>query len=208
MLHRHSSINWNLSVDKFLTKSETCLLREWSLNNRRCFDRLSWIDWFLSELLLNTGLRVAEVADLECGDVVLRDELSYVFVRNGKGGKSREVFINSDFQNSVKDILDWKKSVGEGINCNDPLLYSPKSKGKYSTRGLQKAFKRCLKNSGISVYHSIHHARHTFASLLLSSSNNNLKLVQSQLGHSSINVTQVYLHLFNSDIHNSIENLF
>ena len=147
------------------------------------------------------------MAGLRCGDVVLRGELSFVFVRKGKGGGSRQVRISSKFVDDVKSFLAWKAGNGEGVGTDDFLLFSPRSKRDYSTRGLQFAFKRCLGRAGVSLHHSIHHARHTYASLLLVSSNNNVRLVQKQLGHKSIVTTQTYLDLFESEMRSAIEGL-
>ena len=162
----------------------------------------------MTELGLNTGLRVLEIAELEIRDIVLRDELSYIVIRKGKCGKKRAVRINKEFQATIKEYTDWKKQSGESADDFAPLFYSTRAKGKYSTRGLQKAFKRCLKKAKIPLYHSIHHLRHTFASLLLVASKNNLPLVQKQLGHSSIQTTQVYTNLFQQEIQYAIEHLF
>lgn len=207
--HNHDSgINWELSLDKLMTRKEVQKLRTWALKNRNTDKRTAWIDWFLSELGLNTGLRVFEIAELEIRDIVLREELSHIVVRNGKCGKSRAVRINKEFQVTIKNFINWKKDTGERTDDFAPLFYSLRAKGKYSTRGLQKAFKRCLRKAGIPLYHSIHHTRHTYACLLYASSKNNLRLVQKQLGHSSIQTTQVYTNLFQQEIHNAIEHLF
>lgn len=208
--NRSLGINWELKLDKFLTKEEVKKLRKFVKNNRdkNKNKRLPWFEWFINELGLNTGLRVFEMINLTCGDIVIRSELSYVFVRDGKCGKSRQVRINKEFCSSVQEYLNWKQRNNEGVNPNDVLILSPKTKSRYSTRGLQKAFKRCLVKAGIPDYHSIHHLRHTFASLLLVASNNNMPLVQKQLGHSSIQTTQVYTNLFKQEIQQAIERLF
>ena len=198
--------NWNLTFDKILNREEVKKLRIWVGKNRK--NKTSQKDWFVVECLLNTGLRVAELADLKCGDIIFRNELSCIYVRHGKGDKEREVMISRDFQKEAKEYLDWKEINGEQISSEDILLYSPKSKSKYSTRALQLSFKRCLKNTGISLKHSIHHLRHTYASLLLASSNNNLPLVQKQLGHSSVVTTQVYTKVFKQEAKHAVENLF
>jgi integrase/recombinase XerD len=196
-------LNWKLSIDRFLTKKETKKLRQWAKNNRQ-----SWLESALIEIALNTGLRVAEIADLRCGNITLREELSCVFVNQGKCGKQRTVTINKEFQEFLRNLLIHKKEIGEKTGYDDFLLFSKKSKGKYSTRGLQHAFKRCLRKAGIDMRHSIHHLRHTYASCLLSSSKNNVRLVQKQLGHSSIAVTQVYLDVFSEELHNAVEKLW
>ena len=213
MSDRHSAdhqLNWKLSVDRFLIKKEVRKLRQWARNQKQNLNgnRQAWFESALVEIALNTGLRVAEIAALRCGDVVLRDELSYVFVRNGKCGKSRQVIISKDFQEFLSGLLKHKQEIGEGTGNDDVLLVSAKSKGGYTTRGLQHAFKRCLRKAGIAMYHSIHHLRHTYASCLLVSSKNNLRLVQKQLGHSSVAVTQVYLDLFSEEIIDALKNLF
>jgi len=111
--HHHNggySINWELGLEKFLTKEEIRKLRYWvKLQRERNHKKhLAWFEWFLIELGLNTGLRVFEMAELKCGDIVIRGELSHVFVRKGKCNKSREVRINSEFCQSVVEYLKWK----------------------------------------------------------------------------------------------------
>ena len=211
MVEKHGKqTNWELTLARFLNRDEVARLRRWvyKRKTRNFDDRQAQKDWLIIELLLNTGLRVSELADLKCSDIVLRDELSCVVVRKGKGGKYREVLISRTFQDEAKEYLKWKEVNGEKVGPEDVLLYSPKSKEKYSTRALQLAFKRCLRGAKIDEWHSIHHLRHTYASLLLAASKNSLPLVQRQLGHSNITTTQVYTKVFKQEITDAIENLF
>jgi integrase/recombinase XerD len=165
-------------------------------------------DWFAVECLTNTGLRVAELADLRCGDIVIRDELSCVHVRNGKCKKQRDIMINREFQKEAMAYIKWKEVTGEPVGPNDVLLYSPKSKGKYSTRAIEGWFKRWIKEINSNLKHSIHHLRHTYATMLYKSSKNNLILVQNQLGHSSPEITQVYARVYKDEIADAVEKLF
>lgn len=201
--------SWELGSDSFLTRKEVAKLRSWLIGRRNASydDRQAWVEWFLVELGLNSGLRVAEMTDLLCGDIQLRDELSTIVVRNGKGGKYREVRINREFQKSVKEYLLWKKRTGEPTKLENHIFSSPRTGKEYSIRALQVGFKRCLGYADIQTRHSIHHLRHTYASLLYSSSNYNLRLVQKQLGHSSPNTTQVYANVFGPDVERAMEGL-
>lgn len=208
MADSRRSLNWNLSVQKFLTRKEIIDLRTWVRNRRNESKRSTWIEWFLVELGINTGLRLFEIINLHCGDIVFNDELSFIRVQKGKCGKSRDVRINKSFSNAINVFLQWKVKEGEGIKKNDYLLISPQTRTKYSKRALQMAFKRCLDGAEISTHHSIHHLRHTYASCLYSSSKSNLRLVQKQLGHSSVEITQVYADVFINEIENAVENLF
>lgn len=204
-----SGINWELTLESFLTREEINQLRSWAIKRRdKCGDhRLFWIEWFLIEILINTGLRVFELTDLQCRDIRFRGELSCVVVRNGKCNKYREIIINKLCQAAIREFLAWKNRVGEDISDFAPLFYSPKSKDCYSTRALQIAFKRCLMGAEIKSDHSIHHMRHTYASLLLKASGNNMPLCQKQLGHSQITTTAVYTKVFIEEIVNSVERL-
>lgn len=128
-------------------------------------------------------------------------------VRKGKGGKSRQVRIAKSFLNSFYEYLSFKKNANEDISPKSWLLISPRTKSRYTTRALQKSFKRSLKIvNDISQSHSIHDLRHTYASLLLKSSNS-VVLVQKQLGHSTLSTTMAYMHLFEKDVVSALEGM-
>ena len=55
-------------------------------------------------------------------------------------------------------------------------------------------------------YH-FHTLRHTYATRLYKSSNNNLRLVQRQLGHVSVATTQVYADIMDEDVDKALEKL-
>jgi site-specific recombinase XerC len=78
----------------------------------------------------------------------------------------------------------------------------------FTTRAIQKAFKRCAERAGLPARYSIHCLRHTYACFLLKASNWNIRLVQKQLGHSRIETTQVYADVMLPDIKNALEKLY
>ena len=88
------------------------------------------------------------------------------------------------------NFLEWKKVLGESINSRSYLLISSHGKS-YSTRALQYAFKVSSKQTGLPGYYSIHACRHSYGTYLYQKTKN-LRLVQKQLGHSSITTTTVY----------------
>lgn len=202
--------NWDIGLYHFLSLEEVYKIKIMLKVQRekKPMKRSGWIDWFIVELGLSTGLRVFEMCNLICGDIVDKGVLSFVQVRKGKGGKSRQVRIAKSFLNSFYEFLSFKENTNEDINPKSWLLISPKTKRKYSTRGLQQSFKRSLKIvTDISQSHSIHDLRHTYASLLLKSSKNSVVLVQKQLGHSSLSTTMAYMHLFEKDVVSALEGL-
>jgi len=77
------------------------------------------------------------------------------------------------------------------ISKKNPLLISSNTGSYMSTRAIQKAFKRTAARAGLSSHFSIHCLRHTYACHLYKAGDYNLRLVQKQLGHSSIQITEV-----------------
>lgn len=197
---------WILDERKFISVKEIRKIKR-SLNERRNHES-AIRDLFVFDIGLNTGLRVSEIADLQVRDLGIDGEMCFVVVRSGKGGKQRVVRISRMLRNRISDFLKWKRSLGEPVGKNDALFFSKRTGLAMSTRALQKAFKRCLKTAGISeAKYSIHCLRHTYASLLYKSSGYNLRLVQRQLGHTSINTTEVYAKVLNPDIDKAVERL-
>jgi len=88
-----------------------------------------------------------------------------------------------------------------------PIFTSRKGK-KLTCRALQKSFKKCLARAGLPMHYSIHCLRHTYGSHLYVASGYNLRLVQKQLGHSSVRVTEVYASLMDKCIKQAVERLY
>ena len=205
------NFQWTLRASKFLTTKEIRKLRERLTKRKeiaeRKGNRVAVRDWFVIDLALSTGLRVQEIADLKCGDISANDNLCYLFVNNGKGHKKRVVCFNGDFKKHFLDYLQWKQKIGEGTNQEDPLIVSSNTHGHLTKMALQQVFYRSAKRAGIQG-HSIHHLRHTYASHLYKASGFNLRLVQKQLGHSSIKTTEVYADVFSEDMEKALERLY
>lgn len=203
--------NWILDESKFLTTEEVARLRR--TTRRRAEKALKTgaktavRDWLVIDLVMSTGLRVQEVANLKCKDLFLDGSRSSLLVRNGKGGKSRLVRFSKEFKQHVREHLTWKETIGEPTASDSPLIWSTNRKGPMSKRGIQEIFSRCARRAGIEG-HSIHHLRHTFATHLLRSSRYNLRLVQKALGHSSITTTEVYADVTAPDMEIALKRLY
>jgi len=203
--------SWVLDEGKFLTSMEIeklqSVLEERKHQANRNNTKTAIRDWCVINLALYTGLRVQEISNLLIGDLFLENESSSLIVRNGKNGKSRLIKFSNKFREILLEYLNWKTSIGEPISPAAPLIYSSISKNSMTTRGVQKIFERNAKRAGIKG-HSIHHLRHTYASHLYKSSNYNLRLVQKQLGHSSIKITEVYADVLRPDLDHALDNLY
>jgi len=79
--------------------------------------------WVLLDSLLSSGLRASEVAALRVGDCLLGYGQVSLVVRQGKGGKSREVFIAQELKAHLKAFLTWKRERGEEVS-EDAQVFS------------------------------------------------------------------------------------
>lgn len=209
---RMTGINWVLEPGKFLSPQEAKKLLETAKVRAETAmslgQKVPVRNYFIVNLALSTGLRVMEIAQLNCGDVFIQDDTSSLLVRNGKGGKKRLVRFNESFKRHFIEYLQWKQSLGEPSGSDDPLLISSNTGDHMSTRAIQKAFKRTAARAGLSSHFSIHCLRHTYACHLYKASAYNLRLVQKQLGHSSIHTTEVYADVMEPDIEGALARLY
>ena len=158
------------------------------------------------ELGFFSGLRVDEMRQLKIGDIHTRDNHSSIFVRNGKGGRKRNVWINAEFKEVCEEYIKLREHFNLQNN-EDALVFVSNDGAPISKRSIQKSFKRCVKAAGLSKKYHIHCLRHTYATYLLKSSRN-IKLVKEQLGHSSIKTTEVYITLIKEDTTEALKNLY
>ncbi len=147
-------------------------------------------------LLLDTGIRVSELVNINHEDINLAE--GWIKIKIGKGGKERIVPVGSVVHKSL-----WKY-----INHFRPQLLTQKvtrlflsEYGLPLTRsGIQQMLRRCGKRASISgVRCSPHTFRHTFAKSYLINGGDIFSL-QKILGHSSLASVRTYLNLFGTDI--------
>lgn len=207
-----AGFNWALDPRKCLTLAEARRLRRTARKDAKApggkRPNVLVRDCFIVELALATGLRVMEIAQVNCGDVDLDAASPLLMVRNGKGGKKRLVRFSLAFRNLCRRYLRWKQAVGEGTSPGDPLLVSSNTGRHMTTRAIQKAFKRCAARAGLPGRYSIHCLRHTYACELYRAGGYNLRLVQKQLGHARIATTQVYADVMDPDMRRAVERLY
>ncbi|MCK9614983.1 MAG: tyrosine-type recombinase/integrase [Candidatus Omnitrophica bacterium] len=148
----------------------------------------------LYDLMLNTGLRLAEVMGLDVGDVENRTVLEVI----GKGSKFREIPLNKAIREHIQDFLSWKKKKGEGLSADSPLFVSRLGK-RLSKRAVQRDLAKWVKQAGIEGHFTPHSLRHTVGTELLNKTGN-LRVVQEFLGHADISTTQIYTHVSREQI--------
>jgi site-specific recombinase XerD len=204
---KKNRFSWALDETKYLNFEKVNKLRESCEKNRNSALKNNQIipvrNWFMVELGLFTGLRVCEMVNLKITDVRIQEEQSFLMVQAGKGNKPRTVYFSEAFKKECLFYLRWKEKRIPG-----PYLFANREGKQLSKRTLQKSFKKCFEMVGLESHYSIHSLRHTYGSHLYKASGHNLRLVQEQLGHSSIRTTQIYASLMDEEVKKSLEELY
>ena len=142
-------------------------------------------------LMLDCGLRRSELTRLKVSDVNLKDNFLLV---NGKGNKQRFVPMGATTARFLKDYDDLVKDKRSG-KSSAPFLLDRFGNG-IDNNVIKMVFQDLKEQSGIQRLHP-HLLRHTFATLYLVDGGD-LEMLRCILGHSSISITQIYLHLSNN----------
>jgi site-specific recombinase XerD len=163
-------------------------------------------EWMVIDVLTSTGLRVSETANLRCGDLKIGYSESKIFVRDGKGHISGHVVIPDSLKKHLKAFLNWKQQQGESIGNDDFLFIG--QRGRWTSQAIQQIVKKYLRKLGLYERgKSVHSLRHSYA-VELYSKMKDLRAVQKQLRHVSIQSTLVYADVTDETIGNQIKGLW
>lgn len=127
-------------------------------------------------LMLDCGLRRSEVCSLRCEDI-----FDNYFIVRGKGDKERIVPMSDYIKLPVQEQLIKSRLQNQGVLID------------VSENAIKLLFQKLKKITGIKRLHA-HLLRHTFATLYLVNGGDPISL-QHILGHESLEITKVYLHL-------------
>lgn len=149
-------------------------------------------DYCILCLFLNCGLRISEMVGMNLTDI--HDD--HILIR-GKGGKERVVYLNESSCEAINDWLAVRRSIA-AIDKNAMFLSARRR--RMSVDAVQVMVKKTLAKAGIdpSAY-STHKLRHTAATLMLQNGVD-VRTLQEVLGHESLNTTQIYTHIADSEL--------
>lgn len=153
------------------------------------FDNNSYLscrDKSICMLMLDCGLRLGEVVNLKINDI---DFVNRYFVINGKGSKQRVV----PFGSSVSFQLSLYFSYRTSISSASTSVFLTKKHTDITHNTIKMMFSRLKKKKGLSRIYP-HLLRHTFATNYVYNGGN-LEVLRVLMGHSTINITQIYIHL-------------
>ncbi len=163
-------------------------------------------DFTMVYFALSTGLRVSELVGLFIEDVRPFDQVSRILTvpaRLCKGGKKRNIPLNQDTIDILKEFIRIKVIRHQFTNSDSYLFVSHSSKKPLSPRDFQRiVHDLSFKSIGRPI--TPHTLRHTYATRMLK--HTNIRVIQELLGHAWLNTTQIYTHVSIDDAQQAISN--
>ncbi len=148
----------------------------------------------LTTMMLETGVRVSEICNMDVDDVDL-DDLS-ALILGGKGEKDRTVLFTDLTAEGIQEWMAERRMRAEKqVKEERQALFLTKNGHRITPRWVQKLMDRIADRAEIKRSRLTPHTlRHTFASGLLERGAD-LVTIQRLLGHASIATTRVYLEI-------------
>ncbi|NOR45422.1 MAG: tyrosine-type recombinase/integrase [Candidatus Delongbacteria bacterium] len=142
-------------------------------------------DIAILEILFGTGLRVSEAANIKIENI----DLTHGWIKiNGKGNKDRTIPVcDNEIKQAIRKYLSC-------IKLKEGYLFKNRLNNKISEQSIRFMIRKYAKEAKIQQHITPHMFRHTIATLLLERGVD-IMYIQSLLGHSSINTTQIYIQI-------------
>ena len=140
------------------------------------------------ETLFATGMRISELCSLRLQDVNLYE---YTVLIHGKGSKERMLQIGN--ASVIRTLQKYQEIYAQPIH-DSGHFFVQQDGSVFSDQSVRRMINKYAALSGIEQHITPHMFRHTFATSLLEA-DVDIRYIQEMLGHSSINITEIYTHV-------------
>ncbi|HOF02432.1 MAG TPA: tyrosine recombinase XerC [Atribacterota bacterium] len=151
-------------------------------------------DKAILELLYATGIRVAELSNLNLDDLDLDDDIVKIL---GKGSKERILPLSQPVKNALNNYLKVRELIPRRQCCksiSEKAFFISCFGERLPARSIRMIINKNMRSASLNKKISPHVFRHTFATHLLNGGAD-LRSVQELLGHESLSTTQIYTHV-------------
>ena len=140
------------------------------------------------ELLFASGMRISELCTLKYDDVNLYDGTILIY---GKGDKERRIQIGN--KSVIQILKEYRSDFNPQISqCSH--FFANQNGTALSDQAVRRMINKYCSLASIDMHITPHMFRHTFATSLLEA-DVDIRYIQEMLGHSSINITEIYTHV-------------
>lgn len=145
-------------------------------------------NYALIQLLLQTGIRTSEVAEIKLSDITVHQRSGFVQIRKGSGLKQREISLNASARRALKAYIQSREPVRQ----NESLFLSKRNK-PISVRSLQSIIFQLAKKAHIDrIDVTALTLRHTFAANFLKAHPGELVKLANIMGYESLDGVNIY----------------
>ena len=160
----------------------------------------------LLEMLYATGLRVSELVGLQMASIGENTEFLMI---EGKGGRERMIPLSEPAQKAITNYLAVREQfIGiENKEAQERSFFPSKTSqsGHLTRQRFAQLLKDLARDAKVEEARvSPHILRHAFATHLLSRGAD-LRSVQKMLGHADIATTQIYTHIMDENLKDTVE---
>ncbi|OZB95139.1 tyrosine recombinase XerS [Paenibacillus sp. XY044] len=164
-------------------------------------------DACIASLILNSGLRVSEVVNLNVDDLDMNNKMLYVY-RKGNNDETFKtpVYFREQARDDMAQYIALRQSRYK-VPKREKALFAAlpnghQEGGRMTKRAIQAMIIKYAKRFG-KPYLTVHKLRHSFATDYYLQ--NDIYKTKEQLGHASTETTEVYAHLTDKTMSEAIE---
>lgn len=148
-------------------------------------------------LFLNSGLRLNELINIKISDINFKQNTIKI---KGKGNKERTIYFNELCNKKIREYLEFRKRRGELLDINN-FLFLNKNHKQLGVDGIEYICHKAFKLANLEEFgYTVHTLRHTAATILYRYVTQDLLVLKEFLGHKHISTTQIYTHVYNSQL--------
>lgn len=167
----------------------------------KAFDKSTFIgfrNYVIMATLFSTGLRVSELCNIKCNDVMFDFDIITII---GKRDKERTIPISPNLKKLLwKYFVERANYIKENNYNNSHYFFVTRTMGRMKRDNIEQIFLQVKKDYNITGKRfSAHTFRNTFAKTYLLNGGDVFTL-QKMLGHSKITTTQKYIQLNDEEI--------
>jgi len=159
-----------------------------AMRNKPTHKKTATRDMLLVRLAVSTGLRRAEIANLEVRDIHLDLDDALLEVRQGKGGKNGQVPLTRQITSELRDFIKGMPPEAKVFGLKASSISSK--------------IAHFAKKAGVNLH--CHQFRHRFATMLLERGAN-IRVVQQLMRHGDLSATEVYLSVKQRGLREAID---
>lgn len=126
------------------------------------------------------------------------------FLIKGKGKKERMGYLNKKTKDAVLKYYELRKKIKPSNKKDSDAFFISKKGNRLVSRTIRYTIKEAYEIAKIeSKGHSVHTLRHTCATILFKGGTD-IRTIQEVLGHSQIDTTKIYTHIYDEDVKKSM----